>query len=133
MSSYRAEAEEKVRAEWSGTIDKMRQESDSLRSKLGKSEANRYQLAHQLEDIIKNSGLKVDEIRRDQDIKELDFETIMPVLRSQLHDRLQQAYHFDMMMKAVRSNEIVEGAWKKFVMTLRLCGFDKEETNDHNP
>lgn len=133
MSSHRAEVEEKVRAEWSGTIDKLRQESYELRLKLGKSEENRYQLAHQLEDIIKNSGLKVDEIRRDQDIKELDFATIMPVLKSELHNRLHQAYHFDMMMKAVHSNEIVEGAWKQFMMTLRLCGFDKEESNDHNP
>lgn len=126
--SSRATAEEKVRAEWSETIDKLNADRNELRRKLSRSEGSRYQLAHQLEDIIKNCGLKVDDIRRDRDIKELDFETIMPVLRAELHNRLRQAYHFDVMMKAVNSNEIVENSWKQFMMTLRLCGFDKAES-----
>ena len=133
MSSYRAEAEEKVRAEWSATIDKLKQESEELRVKLRKSEDNRYLLAHQIEDLVKNSGLKTSMNSSVHEIKEEDFSVILPALMDQINKRLQQAYHFDMMMRAVHNNETVKGSWKKFVMTLRLCGFDKEETNDHNP
>lgn len=126
--SYRAEVEEKVRKEWSTKIDELNRVAEELRTKLRRSEDSRYQLAYQLEDIVKNSGLKTGIDSSLRDIKEEDFDAILPALQIELNKRLVQAYHFDEMMKAVHSNETVLGSWKQFVMTLRLCGFDKEET-----
>lgn len=119
--------EEKCRKEWGDLIAKLNSENAELRKKLAKSEDNRYTLAHQIEDIIKDSGIKTGINSSLKDIKEEDFQEILPALKVELHKRLTQAYHFDLMLKAVHSNETVEGAWKKFMMTLRLCGFDKEE------
>lgn len=125
--SYPTTIEEKCRNEWGQLIAKLNSENAELRSKLAKSEDNRYRLAHQIEDIIKDSGLKTGIDSKIKDIKEEEFQIILPALKVELHKRLQQAYHFDMMMQAVHSNETVQGAWKKFMVTLRLCGFDKKE------
>ena len=35
-----------------------------------------------------------------------------------------KAAHFDILMNAVRENEVVRGAWDRFMMTLRLAGYD---------
>lgn len=35
-----------------------------------------------------------------------------------------KAAHFDILMEAVRENEVVRGAWDRFMMTLRLAGYD---------
>lgn len=35
-----------------------------------------------------------------------------------------KADHFDILMKAVRENEVVRGAWDKFMVALRLAGYD---------
>lgn len=35
-----------------------------------------------------------------------------------------KADHFDILMKAVKENEVVRGAWDKFMMALRLAGYD---------
>lgn len=38
-----------------------------------------------------------------------------------------KADHFDILMKAVKDNSVVRGAWDKFMMTLRLVGYDGPE------
>lgn len=38
-----------------------------------------------------------------------------------------KAVHFDVMMKAVNENVIVKAAWEKFMMTLRMTGYDGKE------
>jgi len=35
-----------------------------------------------------------------------------------------KAAHFDILLAAVKENEVVRGAWERFMMTLRLAGFD---------
>lgn len=36
-----------------------------------------------------------------------------------------KAEHFDVLLKAIEENEVVRGSWEKFMMTLRLAGYDK--------
>jgi arsenate reductase-like glutaredoxin family protein len=36
-----------------------------------------------------------------------------------------KAEHFDILMKAVKENEVVRGAWGNFMMSLRLTGYDE--------
>ena len=35
-----------------------------------------------------------------------------------------KAQHFDIMMDAVRENETVKSSWDRFMMTLRITGYD---------
>jgi chromosome segregation ATPase len=48
---------------------------------------------------------------------------------TQLEDRLDacetKAQHFDIMIKAVQENAVVKGAWDKFMLSLRMTGYDK--------
>ncbi len=38
-----------------------------------------------------------------------------------------KAQHFDILIKAIKENSIVSGAWDKFMMALRIAGYDKSE------
>lgn len=42
----------------------------------------------------------------------------------ELAEAKRKADHFDILMTAVKENEVVRGAWDKFMMTLRLAGYD---------
>lgn len=35
-----------------------------------------------------------------------------------------KAQHFDMMLDAVKENEVVRSAWDRFMVTLRMAGYD---------
>lgn len=37
----------------------------------------------------------------------------------------EKVAHFDILLSAIRENEVVKGAWNKFMMTLRMTGYDK--------
>jgi len=37
----------------------------------------------------------------------------------------QKAAHMDILLRAIKENQVVKGAWDNFTMTLRLTGYDK--------
>ncbi|MNL01100.1 hypothetical protein D3C87_1215570 [compost metagenome] len=55
------------------------------------------------------------------------------VLKSQIdatNEILKKGRHMGILEKAIQSDENVSNAWNKFMVTLRLCGFDN---NDERP
>lgn len=48
------------------------------------------------------------------------------VLNKRVQAAEDKATHFDILLSAVRENEVVRGTWEKFIMTLRLAGYDKQ-------
>ena len=42
----------------------------------------------------------------------------------ELAEARNKAQHFDILMSAVKDNEVVRGTWDKFMMALRLAGYD---------
>lgn len=42
----------------------------------------------------------------------------------ELAEAKTKADHFDILMTAVKENEVVRGAWDRFMMALRLAGYD---------
>lgn len=49
---------------------------------------------------------------------------ILQARTRELEEAKIKADHFDILMAAVRENEVVKGAWNKFTMALRLAGYD---------
>ena len=48
----------------------------------------------------------------------------LEVRDKELAEAKLKADHFDILMGAVRDNEVVRGAWDRFMMALRLAGYD---------
>lgn len=48
----------------------------------------------------------------------------LEVRNKELAEAKTKADHFDILMTAVKENEVVRGAWDRFMMTLRLAGYD---------
>ena len=48
----------------------------------------------------------------------------LEVRDKELAEAKRKADHFDILMAAVKENEVVKGAWDKFMMALRLAGYD---------
>lgn len=48
----------------------------------------------------------------------------LEVRTKELAEAKHKADHFDILMAAVKENEVVRGAWDKFMMTLRMTGYD---------
>lgn len=49
------------------------------------------------------------------------------VLEKRVRAAEAKASHFDILLGAVRENEVVRGTWEKFMMTMRLAGYDKQD------
>ena len=48
----------------------------------------------------------------------------LEVRTKELAEAKRKADHFDILITAVKENEVVRGAWDKFMMALRLAGYD---------
>lgn len=48
----------------------------------------------------------------------------LEVRDKELAEAQRKADHFDILMAAVKENEVVRGAWDKFMMALRMTGYD---------
>ena len=48
----------------------------------------------------------------------------LEVRDKELAEAKRKADHFDILMAAVKENEVVRGAWDKFMMALRMTGYD---------
>jgi len=75
---------------------------DELEERLGKSQ----ELVAQLNENTRSYRLKIE------------------VLEKRVKVAETKAAHFDILLAAVKENEVVRGAWERFMMTLRLAGFD---------
>jgi hypothetical protein len=48
-------------------------------------------------------------------------------LKSKLVAVEQKAEHFDILLTAVNEHEMVKAAWDRFMVTLRMCGYDERK------
>ena len=48
----------------------------------------------------------------------------LEVRTKELAEAQKKADHFDILMATVKENTVVKGAWDKFMMTLRMTGYD---------
>jgi hypothetical protein len=53
-----------------------------------------------------------------------DYRLRLDLREKELDRAKTKADHFDILMAAVKENEVVRGAWERFMMTLRLAGYD---------
>jgi len=82
--------------------DKPWRTSESIESQLAKAQ----ELIVQLNENCRVYRLKID------------------VLEKRVDKAETKADHFDIILGAVKENEVVKSAWDKFVMTLRMTGYD---------
>lgn len=52
------------------------------------------------------------------------YETQIESMEKRILATETKAANFDIMMKAVKENQVVKEAWNKFMMALRLAGYD---------
>ena len=53
-----------------------------------------------------------------------DYRLKLEVRTRELAEAKKKADHFDILMATVKENAVVKGAWDKFMMTLRMTGYD---------
>jgi lysine/ornithine N-monooxygenase len=47
-------------------------------------------------------------------------------------DLIEKGKHMTVLHNAIKSNTVVADGWKKFMFTLRLCGFDNSDNQESN-
>lgn len=55
-----------------------------------------------------------------------DFRRVVKEVVDPIKNKIIMAHNFEFMLNSCNENEMVKDAWDNFVMTLRLCGFDKK-------
>lgn len=53
-----------------------------------------------------------------------DYRLKIQALEGRLGKAEEKAEHFDILLGAVKENPVVKGAWDKFMMALRMTGYD---------
>lgn len=73
-----------------------------------------------IEDQLKNLTVRYEDTKASLEQTKM----ILQARTRELEEARIKAEHFDILMNAVRENEVVKGAWNKFTMALRLAGYD---------
>lgn len=55
-----------------------------------------------------------------------DFRRVVKEVVDPIKNKIIMAHNFEFMLNSCNENEMVKDSWDNFVMTLRLCGFDKK-------
>ena len=93
------------------------------RKKALETDLNYYRnVARNLSTALDKMGVRVWVTQGDQNIFNSEIERIQ--------ENMRKAKHMDILQSAIKADENVAEAWKKFMVTLRLCGFD---SNDRDP
>lgn len=80
-------------------------------------------VARRLTDTVQELGLRVW-------VGELDAPQEYRIAVEQAKSRIEKGKHMEVFQASNDANPMVNDAWKKYMMALRLCGFDEVEKPD---
>lgn len=73
-------------------------------------------IEEQLSKCLSENSLLKGEVHR--------LKSLLELRNKELGFAKTKADHFDILMRVVRENEVVRGAWDKFMVALRIAGYD---------